>query len=81
MFYGVTAWTFNILVVVGLLLLRLREPHLKRPYRTWLVAPVSFISFGFFLLVISGATKRGESLAAFGTFPHVGNDVLIAPQC
>lgn len=30
LFYGVTAWSWNLIVVVGLLVLRVREPGLKR---------------------------------------------------
>ncbi|ORY79365.1 amino acid permease-domain-containing protein [Leucosporidium creatinivorum] len=65
LFYGVCAWTWNLAVVVGLLVLRVREPALKRPYRTWLPTPILFASTALFLIVLSCFSKPWESLAAF----------------
>ncbi|KAM0754974.1 amino acid transporter [Meredithblackwellia eburnea MCA 4105] len=65
LFYGVCAWTWNLLVVLGLLALRVREPSLKRPYRTWLSTPILFASTALFLIVLSCFSKPWESLAAF----------------
>ncbi|GAA6059737.1 hypothetical protein JCM10212_001945 [Sporobolomyces blumeae] len=75
LFYGVTAWFWNLCVVVGLLVLRVREPTLKRPYRTWLSTPILFASTALFLLVLSCFSKPWQSLAAFmfcgaGTVPY-----------
>ncbi|KAK4051809.1 hypothetical protein OIV83_002514 [Microbotryomycetes sp. JL201] len=65
LFYGVCAWTANMAVVLGLLVLRVREPNLKRPYRTWLPTPILFASTALFLLVLSTFSKPWESLAAY----------------
>ncbi|BGP14439.1 hypothetical protein JCM10213_004562 [Rhodosporidiobolus nylandii] len=65
MFYGVAAWTWMLLVVVGLLVLRVKEPTLKRPYRTWLVTPILFASTALFLIILSCFSKPIQSLAAF----------------
>ncbi|GAA5866191.1 hypothetical protein JCM1840_005106 [Sporobolomyces johnsonii] len=75
LFYGVCAWTWNLLVVVGLLVLRVREPNLKRPYRTYLATPILFASTALFLIVLSCFSKPWQSLAAFifcsaGTVPY-----------
>jgi len=65
LFYGVCAWFFNFWVVVGLLVLRVQEPTLKRPYRTWLSTPILFASTALFLIILSCFSKPWESLAAF----------------
>lgn len=41
-FFSVTSWTFYLLTVLGLLVLRVKEPNLDRPYRTWLITPIVF---------------------------------------
>ncbi|GAA6000235.1 hypothetical protein JCM10207_007919 [Rhodosporidiobolus poonsookiae] len=64
-FYGVAAWTWNLLVVVGLLILRVKEPTLKRPYRTHLVTPILFASTALFLIILSCFSRPWQSLAAF----------------
>ncbi|GAA5932155.1 uncharacterized protein JCM15063_001137 [Sporobolomyces koalae] len=64
-FYGVCAWTWNFLVVVGLLVLRVKEPNLKRPYRTYLVTPILFASTALFLLVLSAFSRPLQSLGGF----------------
>ncbi|GAA5974197.1 hypothetical protein JCM11641_003321 [Rhodosporidiobolus odoratus] len=64
-FYGVCAWTWNLLVVIGLLVLRVQEPTLKRPYRTYLATPILFASTALFLIVLSCFSKPWQSLAAF----------------
>lgn len=49
-FYGVAGYTFYFLTVLGLIVLRIREPHLERPYRTWLSTPIIFCCVSLFLL-------------------------------
>lgn len=49
-FYGVAGYTFYFLTVLGLIVLRVREPHLERPYRTWITTPVIFCCVSLFLL-------------------------------
>ncbi|GJN87282.1 hypothetical protein Rhopal_000230-T1 [Rhodotorula paludigena] len=66
LFYGVSAWTWNLLVVIGLLVLRIQEPTLKRPYRTYLATPILFASTALFLIILSCFSKPWQSLAAFG---------------
>ncbi|CAO1630504.1 unnamed protein product [Parajaminaea phylloscopi] len=64
-FYGVCSYTWYFLTVVGLLVLRVKEPHLERPYRTWLVTPVIFATTALFLLVMPIASAPLEAAAAF----------------
>jgi amino acid transporter len=49
-FYGVAGYTFYFLTVLGLIVLRVREPHLERPYKTWLSTPIIFCCVSIFLL-------------------------------
>ncbi|KAK4058443.1 hypothetical protein OIO90_000602 [Microbotryomycetes sp. JL221] len=65
LFYGVAAWFWYLMVIVGLFVLRVREPNLKRPYRTWLPTPILFASTALFLIVLSIFSKPWESFAAF----------------
>lgn len=63
-FYGVCAYTWYFLTVVGLLVLRVKEPHLERPYRTWLITPIIFSTTALFLLVMPVASAPLEAAAA-----------------
>jgi amino acid transporter len=49
-FYGVAGYTFYFLTVLGLIVLRVREPSLERPYRTWITTPIIFCCVSLFLL-------------------------------
>ncbi|EFW22588.1 hypothetical protein D8B26_000757 [Coccidioides posadasii str. Silveira] len=49
-FYGVAGYTFYFLTVLGLIVLRIREPHLERPYKTWIATPIIFCCVSLFLL-------------------------------
>ena len=49
-FYGVAGYTFYFLTVLGLIILRIREPFLERPYKTWITTPVIFCCVSLFLL-------------------------------
>ncbi|KAH6684772.1 amino acid transporter-like protein [Halenospora varia] len=49
-FYGVAGYTFYFLTVLGLIILRVREPNLERPYRTWITTPIIFCCVSLFLL-------------------------------
>lgn len=57
-FFSVTSWTFYLLTVSGLLVLRVKEPHLERPYRTWIVTPVIFCGVSTELLETPKAYSR-----------------------
>lgn len=52
-FVGMAMWVFYVSTVVGLLILRRREPQLHRPYRPSLVLPVTFSIVGTFIIVRS----------------------------
>ncbi|KAI9149383.1 Y+L amino acid transporter [Paramyrothecium foliicola] len=49
-FYGVAGYTFYFLTVLGLIVLRVREPQLERPYKTWITTPIIFCCVSIFLL-------------------------------
>ena len=49
-FYGVAGYTFYFLTVLGLIVLRVKEPYLERPYRTWLSTPIVFCCVSLFLV-------------------------------
>ncbi|KAF4632722.1 hypothetical protein G7Y89_g5409 [Cudoniella acicularis] len=49
-FYGVAGYTFYFLTVLGLIILRVREPDLERPYKTWIMTPFIFCCVSLFLL-------------------------------
>jgi amino acid transporter len=38
------------LTVLGLIVLRIREPHLERPYRTYITTPIIFCCVSLFLV-------------------------------
>ncbi|KAI9193602.1 amino acid/polyamine transporter I [Polychytrium aggregatum] len=64
-FYSMIAWTFYLLAVLGLLLLRYRAPNLERPFRVWIIVPVIFCASTLFLIVFSVMEAPKEALAAF----------------
>merc|ERR1712093_572746 len=49
-FYCVAGYTFYFFTVLGLIILRVREPNLERPYRTWITTPIIFCCVSLFLL-------------------------------
>lgn len=49
-FYGVASYLFYFAAVVGLIVLRVTEPELERPYKCWMVTPVIFCCVSLFLL-------------------------------
>jgi amino acid transporter len=49
-FYGVASYLFYFSAVVGLIVLRVKEPDLERPYKCWIVTPVIFCCVSLFLL-------------------------------
>ncbi|KAM0690923.1 hypothetical protein Q7P36_009693 [Cladosporium allicinum] len=49
-FYGVASYLFYFLSVVGLIVLRVREPDLERPYKCWIATPIIFCCVSLFLL-------------------------------
>ncbi|KAI1821573.1 amino acid permease-domain-containing protein [Xylaria intraflava] len=49
-FYGVAGYSFYFITVLGLIILRVKEPHLERPYKTWITTPIIFCCVSLFLL-------------------------------
>lgn len=49
-FYGVAGYSFYFLAVLGLIILRVKEPTLERPYKTWITTPFIFCCVSLFLL-------------------------------
>ncbi|KAI9831985.1 MAG: hypothetical protein M1826_002714 [Phylliscum demangeonii] len=49
-FYGVAGYAFYFLTVLGLIVLRVKEPTLERPYQTWISTPIIFCCVSLFLL-------------------------------
>ncbi|KAH0609760.1 uncharacterized protein H6S33_012306 [Morchella sextelata] len=49
-FYGVAGYTFYFLTVLGLVVLRVKEPGLERSYRTWVSTPIVFCCVSLFLV-------------------------------
>lgn len=49
-FYGVAGYSFYFLTVLGLIVLRFREPKLERPYKTWITTPLVFCCVSLFLI-------------------------------
>lgn len=62
-FYGVASYMFYFLAVLGLLILRVKEPHLERPYRCWITTPIIFCCVSLFLLSRSFFAEPWTSLA------------------
>ncbi|CDS82199.1 related to large neutral amino acid transporter 1 [Sporisorium scitamineum] len=63
-FYGVCSWTFYLASVLGLLVLRIKEPNLNRPYKAWLATPILFAAVALFLLLMPIGSAPLEGLAA-----------------
>ncbi|KAK2749410.1 hypothetical protein FQN57_006344 [Myotisia sp. PD_48] len=49
-FYGVAGYSFYFVTVLGLIVFRIREPHVERPYKTWITTPIIFCCVSLFLL-------------------------------
>ncbi|KAI1004216.1 hypothetical protein K3495_g3996 [Podosphaera aphanis] len=49
-FYGVAGYTFHFITLLGLIVLRVREPNLERPYKTWITTPIIFCCVCIFLI-------------------------------
>lgn len=61
-FYGVAGYTFYFLTVLGLLVLRVKEPDLERPYKTWWSTPIIFCCVALFLLSRSAFAEPLQTL-------------------
>ncbi|KAK0560694.1 hypothetical protein OC861_006181 [Tilletia horrida] len=65
-FYAVCSWSFYCLTGLALLSLRVKEPNLERPYKTWLATPILFSTLALFLLFMPIFSAPLEALAAAG---------------
>jgi basic amino acid/polyamine antiporter, APA family len=65
--FSLTACSF--LTVLGVIVLRWRQPNLPRPYRTWgyPVTPLIFLVVSAWMMIFMLREKRTESLAGVGT--------------
>lgn len=63
-FYGVAGYIFYFLTVFGVIVLRIREPDLERPYKTYIVTPVLFCCVALFLVSRTIFERPLESLCA-----------------
>ncbi|KAL9936507.1 hypothetical protein V8E36_004575 [Tilletia maclaganii] len=65
-FYAVCSWSFYCLTGLALLTLRVKEPNLERPYKTWIGTPILFSTVALFLLFMPIFSAPLEALAAVG---------------
>lgn len=65
-FYGVAGYTFYFLTVLGLIVLRIREPQLERPYKTWITTPIIFCCVSLFLLSRAVIAEPLQTLIVVG---------------
>ena len=65
-FYGVAGYTFYFLTVLGLIILRVKEPNLERPYKTWITTPIIFCCVSLFLLSRAVFAQPVQALIVVG---------------
>ena len=65
-FYGVAGYTFYFTTVLGLIVLRVKEPYLERPYRTWITTPIIFCCVSLFLLTRAIVAEPIQTLIVVG---------------
>lgn len=63
-FSGVCTWTWYGATVLSLLVLRIKEPHLERPYRVWNSTPILFVTVAAFLLIMPIFAAPWEAFSA-----------------
>ncbi|THH16345.1 hypothetical protein EW146_g4269 [Bondarzewia mesenterica] len=78
-FAVVASWAFYFLTVLGLVILRIKEPKLERPYRTWITTPLIFCAVALFLLCMPIIAAPLEAMAVLG-FVLVGIPVYYITQ-
>lgn len=61
-FYGVAGYSFYFLSVFGVIVLRVKEPNLERPYKTFITTPVMFCCVALFLVSRSIFEKPIQSV-------------------
>ncbi|KAI0374983.1 amino acid transporter [Pilatotrama ljubarskyi] len=65
-FAVVASWAFYFLTVLGLVILRVKEPTLHRPYKTWIITPLVFCAVCIFLLCMPIVAAPLEAIAVLG---------------
>ncbi|KAF9218402.1 amino acid transporter [Gyrodon lividus] len=65
-FSVVASWSFYFLTVLGLVILRVKEPNLERPYKTWIITPLTFCAVAIFLLCMPIIAAPLEAMAVIG---------------
>ncbi|KAF9246106.1 amino acid permease-domain-containing protein [Melanogaster broomeanus] len=65
-FSVVASWSFYFLTVLGLVILRVKEPNLERPYKTWIITPLTFCAVAIFLLCMPVIAAPLEAMAVIG---------------
>ncbi|PIL24073.1 transporter [Ganoderma sinense ZZ0214-1] len=65
-FAVVASWAFYFLTVLGLVILRVKEPTLERPYKTWIITPLVFCAVCLFLLCMPIIAAPLEAMAVLG---------------
>lgn len=63
-FYGLAAYLFYFWTVLGVIVLRVREPALDRPYKTFITTPILFCCVALFLVSRTVFERPLESLYA-----------------
>lgn len=63
-FYGLAAYLFYFWTVLGVVVLRVREPSLDRPYKTFITTPILFCCVALFLVSRTVFERPLESLYA-----------------
>ncbi|KAF2765094.1 amino acid transporter [Teratosphaeria nubilosa] len=64
-FYGVASYLFYFTAVVGLIVLRVKEPELERPYKCWITTPIIFCCVSLFLVSRAIFAKPLQALIVF----------------
>ncbi|KAI0341556.1 amino acid transporter [Trametopsis cervina] len=78
-FAVVASWAFYFLTVLGLVILRIKEPLLERPYKTWITTPLIFCAVCLFLLLMPIIAAPLEAIAVLG-FVLVGIPIYYLTQ-
>ena len=60
-FVGMAEWVFYVSTVVGLIILRRREPQLERPYRPTILLPITFVIVGTLVIIRSAIFAPTQS--------------------
>jgi len=65
-FAVVASWAFYFLTVLGVVILRIKEPMLERPYKTWIITPLTFCAIAIFLVCMPIIAAPLQAIAVLG---------------